>query len=214
MSSAISSVRHSFNESLKILSLVCCFTLMMCSGHYCLSLYLVPGHCWPPAKNWSPTLSSSHHPGEPSVPLQHHGLQTPSNTASFLWKTLGHLCDRDPQPFKFPQLGSFGTTRLPAELRLSSPSPWQPHGWSARSGQHERVPAFLSSHGSSPEAFPRPDAWICAPGPCCCTQGGGSPGPAAECGGDNRARQPRAAAQERSSQPAVFQAALWLSAIT
>lgn len=139
------------------------------------------------------------------------GCKHPQTQPPFFGKHLGStidLCDRDPQPFKFPQLGSFGTTRLPAKLRLSSPSPWQPHGWSARSGQHERVPAFLSSHGSSPEAFPRPDAWICAPGPCCCTQGGGSPGPAAECGGDNRARQPRAAAQERSPQPAVFQAAL------
>lgn len=131
MSSAISSVRHSFNESLKILSLVCCFTLMMCSGHYCLSLYPVPGHCWPQAKNWSPTLSSSHHPGEPSVPLQHHGLQTPSNTASFLWKTLGQhyrsLWQRSPA-IQIPAVGIIwnhtAACKVTAELPIPLAASW------------------------------------------------------------------------------------------
>lgn len=98
------------------------------------------------------------------------------------------LCARDPQPFQSLWVGSFGTTA--AQFQLTPPIPLAAHGWSARSGHQELVAAFLSSHGCSPEAFPRPDAWICAPGPCCCTQGGGSPGPAAECGADKRARSP------------------------
>ena len=42
MSPVISSVRHSPNEILQIFSLLCFFTLMICTGHYHFALYLVP----------------------------------------------------------------------------------------------------------------------------------------------------------------------------
>lgn len=94
--------RHSPNELLETFSLIFFFSLMMSDGHYCSSLYLVPG----PAALLAARNEQIYNPLRCPAALESQWHFAPPqaanadpNTSTFLGKPL--WCVRDPQPCTF-----------------------------------------------------------------------------------------------------------------